>query len=192
MTLLEPPQDQMDDATLQALAKQRMKIDDAAAGPLLAAYKKAHSSNVEAWLALDSDRFMRINSIRQAEAKAARSAAPVYMYLFTWRTPVLGGRLRSAHALEIPFVFDHPDDWPGFTGTGDDRYPLADKMSGAWAEFARTGKPGDPNLPDWPAYTTERRATMIFDNMCQVVDDPEGGDRLAYLASGGGSVSMFE
>jgi para-nitrobenzyl esterase len=202
MTLLELPQEQMDDATLEALAKQRMKVDDAAAGPLLAAYKKAHRSNVEAWLALESDRFMRINSIRQAERQAALSAAPannaalsaapVYMYFFTWRTPVLGGRLRSAHALEIPFVFDHPDVWQGFTGTGDDRYPLADKMSGAWAEFARTGKPGDPNLPDWPAYTRERRATMILDNMCQVVDDPEGSDRLAYLASGGGSVSLFE
>jgi len=176
---------------LLAQTKQRMGLGDAAAERLLAVYKKAHGSNVEAWLALESDRFMRINSIRQAEAKAAQSAAPAYMYLFAWRTPVLGGGPRAAHALEIPFVFDHPDVWPGFTGTGDDRYPLADKMSGAWAEFARTGKPGDPNLPDWPAYTTERRATMIFDNQCGVLDDPHGSERQAFEASGGGSRSLF-
>jgi para-nitrobenzyl esterase len=191
MTLLEPPPDDMDDATLRSLAKLRMKIDDAAAGTLIAAYKEVHGSNLEAWLALDSDHFMRINSIRQAERQAAKGTS-VYMYYFTWRTPVLNGRLRSAHALEIPFVFGNVDVWPGLTGTGEDRYALADKLSGAWAEFARSGKPGHPELPDWPTYTTERRATMILDNKCTVADDPAGIDRLAYLASGGGSISFFE
>ncbi len=188
LTLMGPPITAMDDATLLAKTKARLKLGDAAAGSLIAVYKKAHGDNVETWLALESDRFVRINSIRQAERKAerkaAQAAAPVYMYYFAWRTPVLGGYLRAAHALEIPFVFDHPDVWSGFTGTGTDRYPLASRMSGAWSQFARGGKPADADLPDWPAYTPERRATMIFGNECQVTDDPHSEERRAFEASG--------
>jgi para-nitrobenzyl esterase len=184
MTLMGPPITAMDDATLLSKTKERFQLGDAAAERLIAVYKKAHGDNVEASLALESDRFVRINSIQQAERKAAHGAAPVYMYSFAWRTPVLGGYLRAAHALEIPFVFDHPDVWRGFTGAGADRYALASRMSGAWSEFARTGKPDDADLPDWPAYTPERRATMIFDKECQVVDDPHGEERRAFENSG--------
>jgi para-nitrobenzyl esterase len=184
MTLMGPPITAMDDATLLAQTTGRLKIGEAAAERLVAVYRNAHGDNMEAWCALDSDRFVRIDAIRQAERKAALEGAPVYMYYFTWRTPVLGGYLRAAHALEIPFVFDHVDVWPGFTGEGQDRYSLAAKMSGAWGEFARTGKPSDADLPEWPPYTTGRRATMIFDNECKVVDDPGGEERRAFEAGG--------
>ncbi len=190
-TLLEPPPDSMDDATLREVTKQRMRVDDAAADGLIAVYKRAHGSNIEAHVAMESDRFMRINSIRQAERKAAQGKAPAYMYYFTWRTPVLGGRLRSPHAIEIPFVFDHPDAWKGLTGEGSERYTLADKMSNAWVAFARNGSPNTPDLPDWPAYAGDERATMIFDNQCKVASDPGREERLAFEASGGGSTSLF-
>ena len=42
-----------------------------------------------------------------AERKAAAGGAPAYLYRFDWETPVAGGRLKSPHALEIPFVFDN-------------------------------------------------------------------------------------
>jgi para-nitrobenzyl esterase len=190
-TLLEPPPDSMDDATLRELTKQRMRVHDAAADDLITVYKKAHGSNIEAHVAMESDRFMRINSIRQAERKAAQGSAPAYMYFFTWRTPVLGGRLRSPHAIEIPFVFDHPDAWKGLTGDGSERYALADKMSNAWVAFARNGSPNTPDLPNWPAYAGDERATMIFDNQCKVVSNPGREERLAFEASGGGSMSLF-
>jgi para-nitrobenzyl esterase len=184
-TLFEPPPDSMDHATLRELTKQRMRVGDATADSLIAVYKQSHGSNLEAHIAMESDRFMRISSIRQAERKAAQGGAPAYMYYFTWRTPVLGGRLRSPHAMEIPFVFDRPDAWKGLTGDGSERYALADKMSSAWAAFARNGS------PNWPAYAGDERATMIFDNECKVVGDPGREDRLAFEASGGGSASLF-
>ena len=190
-TLFELPPDSMDDATLRELTKQRMRVDDAAADRLIAAYKRTHGSNIEAHIALESDRFMRINSIRQAERKTAQGGAPAYMYYFTWRTPVLEGRLRSPHAVEIPFVFDHPDAWKGLTGDGPERYALAHKMSGAWAAFARNGSPNTPDLPNWPAYASDERVTMVFDNECKVVGDPGREDRLAFEASTGGSASLF-
>ena len=54
------------------------------------------------------------------------------------------------------------------TGGGKQAYVLADKMSEAWINFAKTGNPNTNALPAWPAYSPENGATMIFDNVCQV------------------------
>jgi para-nitrobenzyl esterase len=35
-------------------------------------------------------------------------------------------------------------------------------------------------LPAWPTYTADRRATMLFDDACRVVDDPDGEVRLLW------------
>ncbi|HYQ59250.1 MAG TPA: carboxylesterase family protein, partial [Draconibacterium sp.] len=51
-----------------------------------------------------------------------------------------------------------------------DAYALEDKFSSAWINFIRTGNPNSKNLPEWPAYTSENGATMIFDNTCKVVN----------------------
>ena len=74
------------------------------------------------------------------------------------------------------------DEAKSMTGSGADRYPLQEKMSGAWAAFARSGNPNHKGLPNWPAFKTDQRATMMFDNQCKVVNDPHGEERLA-LAS---------
>jgi para-nitrobenzyl esterase len=83
--------------------------------------------------------------------------------------------------MEIPFVFDNPDAGKPMTGSGEDRYALAAKISAAWVAFARTGNPSQKGLA-WPAYNTTKRATMILDDKCEVVDDPRKEVRLA-LAS---------
>ena len=44
-----------------------------------------------------------------AERKAAKGKAPVYMYSFDWGTPVLDGKLRAPHAIDVAFVFDTLD-----------------------------------------------------------------------------------
>src|SRR6266446_1087115 len=130
-------------------------------------------------LAIATDRTMRIDSIKLAERKAAQNAAPVYMYMFAWETPVLGGRLKAPHALEIPFVFDTLAV-SAIAGDGPERFPLADRMSKAWLAFARSGKPNHGGLPKWPAYSIEERATMIFDNECKIERDPQREERLAW------------
>ena len=56
--------------------------------------------------------------------------------------------------------------------TGPDSLRTAENMSQMWSTFARTGKPGAKGQPDWPAYDTNRRATMLINAECKVVDDP--------------------
>ena len=113
-----------------------------------------------------------------AERKAAVGSAPVYPYLFAYETDVLGGRLRSTHSLEIPFVFDKPGVAP-LTGSGPGRQALADRMSEAWLAFARTGDPNHPGLPRWPAFSAANRATMELAVACRVEIDLRGEERRA-------------
>jgi para-nitrobenzyl esterase len=121
----------------------------------------------------------RLASIELAERKLAGGPAPVFMYLFTWESDYLGGLFRAAHAMEVPFVFDHPDVAP-MTGSRPDRYELASAMSLAWTAFARTGDPNHEGLPAWPPYDTDARPTMIFDAPCRTENDPRRQERLAW------------
>jgi para-nitrobenzyl esterase len=67
-------------------------------------------------------------------------------------------------------------------GSGQDRYALSDKMSAAWAAFARTGNPNAKGLPHWTAFTADQRATMILNDECKLVNDPFKEERLAIAA----------
>jgi para-nitrobenzyl esterase len=62
-------------------------------------------------------------------------------------------------------------------------YVLAEKMSGAWVAFARTGNSNHKGLPNWPGYDGSQRSTMIFNNECKVVSDPYKDERLAIMAA---------
>jgi para-nitrobenzyl esterase len=149
---------------------------------LTALYRKGRpkASDIDLSQIIASDGF-RSPVITEGERKSAQ-AAPVYMYYFTWKTPVRDGKLKAFHTLEIPFVLENVDEAKSMTGEGADRYPLQEKMSGAWAAFARTGNPNHKGLPKWPAFKTGERATMILDNQCKVVNDPHGEERLALAA----------
>src|SRR5690606_11368960 len=68
---------------------------------------------------------------------------------FRWESPYDGGRLRSPHMIEVPFVFDNLDE-SRLTAGSPTAPALADKVSDAWLAFARTGNPSTPKLPAWP------------------------------------------
>ncbi len=162
-----------------ARVKFLLGVDDAGATRFLDAYRKTHpgATPSELVIYIFSDYKYRQNDIKAAERKAAQGAAPTYMYLFTWRTPVLDGNLKTPHTLCIPFVFGNVDAATGITGTAPGRYALSEKVQGAWVAFARTGNPNHSGLPAWKPYSASERTTMIFDNACKAVSDPAGADR---------------
>jgi para-nitrobenzyl esterase len=172
----------IDDTALHAAVKQATRAVDADVDKLIAAYRKGRPgySNVELQQVIASDNF-RAGVMTEAERKSAQKAL-VYAYYFTWRSPVRDGKLKAFHTLEIPFVLENVDEGKTMTGTGQDRYALQEKMSGAWAAFARSGNPNHKGLPHWSAFSTDTRTTMIFDNECKAANDPYGAERSA-LAS---------
>ncbi len=130
-------------------------------------------------IAIVSDLGVRAPSLVIAERKLAQEAAQVFVYLFAWETPVLGGRLRSCHTLEIPFVFSNLES-AELTGNDPARLPLGEAMSRSWIAFAKKGNPSHPGLPVWPAYTAGMRVTMIFDTVCHLDIDPQGTERRVW------------
>ena len=178
--------DDIDDAALKQQVKQDVRgISDADADRLIAAYRSGRPgiSNVDVHLILASDNSVRSSMLTVAERKADAKQAPVYMYYFTWRSPVHDGKLKAYHTLDIPFVFENVDLATAMTGARQDRYALQDRMSAAWTNFARSGSPNVKGLlPEWPTFDAKTRATMVLDNECRVVDDPNGAERRELMA----------
>jgi para-nitrobenzyl esterase len=87
--------------------------------------------------------------------------------------------MRSPHTIEIQFVFDNIKIAGPLISKMPEAYALADKTSSAWVAFARTGDPNTPKLPRWPAYSAASRDTMLFNNACRVVQDPDRAGRIA-------------
>jgi len=116
----------------------------------------------------------------ESERRARQGGAPTFVFQLNWRTPVENGRWKAPHTLDIPLVFDNVAHAPTMVGDGPAAQRLADLMSAAWIAFARNGRPETPELPPWPRFDGERRATMVFDLDPQVVDDPRGAERRLF------------
>jgi para-nitrobenzyl esterase len=135
----------------------------------IAAVKKAYPLDTRPTDLMDIDVSFRPGAVVQANEKSAvAGGAPVYMYLFSWQSPAIGGKYKAMHCMEVPFVFSNIARCEEMTGGTKEAYALSDKMSQAWINFARIGNPNHKGLPNWTPYTAQNTATMWFDNQCVV------------------------
>ncbi len=119
------------------------------------------------------------NAIRMATMKHDQKGAPVFTWYFSWQSPMLEDS-GAWHTAELAFCFDNTKRCEQGTGNGPEAQALAKKMATAWANFARTGNPSQPGLT-WEPFDPARCQTMVFDNNCRMVDDPEGEVRRILL-----------
>lgn len=113
--------------------------------------------------------------IIEAEARAdADAAAWVYQLDFTSRADPRRGAFQS---LDIPLVFGTLDAQGSQTGTGGDALAVARAMQESFVAFATNGDPANPSVPKWPKYERKTRATMIFDTLSRVENDPRRWQR---------------
>jgi para-nitrobenzyl esterase len=103
------------------------------------------------------------------------------VYQLDWTSPVEGGRFGAPHTLDIPLALDNVAVSPGMVGGSAAERARAQQMSDVvrarFVAFARTGDPHVGGMVEWPAYSLERRATMVLDETSRVVDDPRGAER---------------
>jgi para-nitrobenzyl esterase len=172
-----------DDAGLKTRVRSSSNGSDEAAGRIISAYRDAYpqASPTDLWVQIYTDRSMRMRSITLAERKAALGKAPVFMYYFAWNTVGFGGKYKTLHMAEIPFVFDNIDAAETMTHGVPEARTLAAKVSDAWIAFARAGTPSSRALPEWTPYSADHRATMVLDNTPRVEIDPAGNLRTFWL-----------
>lgn len=156
-----------------------MALRTEAAEALFASYEEAHPNAcpIDVFKHLRSDALFRAGTIHAAQHRARQPGAPLYKYCFAWKSPVLNGILGASHTLEIPFVFGNTDLTPEIIGHAPDRHEVTKQVMGYWVNFARTGNPNGTGLSDWPAYTLERRDTMVINRTCSAVADYRGKAR---------------
>ncbi len=134
----------------------------------------------QVYASIYTDQMFTKKTIAQSDRKSAQHA-PVYAYRVDWKSPVLGGVLRSPHGVELPFVFDNVASAPELVGSGPSQERMAKLMSASFANFARSGNPSVKGYPKWPTYDATKRETFIFDDPPHVVADPESAVR-AFLS----------
>jgi para-nitrobenzyl esterase len=136
---------------------------------LKTAYPKSNPTNLKQSV---SGFGRRLGMLKLADMKAAQGGAPVYNYLFTWSPEtVLEGRSGVLHCIDLAFCLDNVKRSEQLTGNTPAAQSLAQKMSQAWINFARTGDPSQPGLA-WTPYDSVKRTAMIWDNAPKTVSDP--------------------
>lgn len=103
----------------------------------------------------------------------ARLGKNAWVYYFTQNPPTdpANRNLGATHASEIPYVFNNIGELPLYPDGSSAELAsrsapdlaLAELMSSYWVNFARTGNPNAPGLPEWPVYHHRASPVMILD-----------------------------
>ena len=131
------------------------------------------ASPVEIVTMIGSSRSGVVNS---ANVKSAQKS-PVYMAWFGMGSPLFDGRHRAFHCSDISFWFLNTDLMITHTGGGKRPRTLSYKMADALLAFMRTGNPNCKALPAWPEYNPEEGMTMVLNEKCEALPDPDRAAR---------------
>lgn len=158
VTLSDPEYfSQTDEQVKERLTKMYGKYTD----EYISAFKEAYPELKATDMPIIDFKY-RPQALKQVETKVSDGGAPVWNYLFAYYGSSLDGAMTATHCMELPYVFNNVTRAATMTGATLEAIRLGNFMSSAWINFARTGNPNVKGMPEWPAYTTGKKATMIF------------------------------
>ena len=148
------------DVTPDAFEKQVRSQYGAHADVILSAYP--HSTDAEA---TKSSRELRQstsawNTWTWARLQSRIGKGKAFTYIFDYHpgSPDVG----SGHGSDVPYAFQTLGGGRQ-GGPGPEALELSDTISSYWINFAKSGDPNGPDLPEWPAFTGSDQKVMLFD-----------------------------
>jgi para-nitrobenzyl esterase len=128
-----------------------------------------HATDAEAYSAAKNnfrDSVFAWSTWRWASLQSRKGKSKAYLYYFDHRTPA--SPAGSSHAAEIAFVFGNLSN-PSAPPTEAEK-ALSALMSHYWVNFAKSGDPNGPGLPEWPAFSDAAPKVMHFDDASSARD----------------------
>lgn len=164
--------------TNQAMVEALLaEVEPAARERITAAYPKYPKP--EACIQLGGDFAFSAAAWQIAEAHTHHAPTYLYRYDYAPRTLQWSG-FGATHATELFAVFDiYRTRFGALLTAAADRGPalrVSNDVQRRWRSFSRSGVPGD----DWPVYTHDERAVMVFDRKSRIEFDPHQHRRLAW------------
>jgi len=131
-------------------------------------YPNATPDQVQARISTDAG--FGKNAITMAERKSALNRGNVYFYVVEWPSPAYNGRFGAVHGVDLGLILGNARNL--IAGNKAEARKMANIIGSSVAAFGKTGNPNCDTVPDWPAYNSTTRSTMIFNTECRAEDDP--------------------
>ena len=129
---------------------------------------QAYGSPLWSWITMATD-VSRGCPVRRMAIEVARHA-PVWRYLYTHtmeNNPYFA-QFRASHILEEPFLWGRDVLGIGYVFTPPEQV-LSQRMTDYWTNFAQTGDPNGPGLPQWPQFNATTEPALTLDDQVGVV-----------------------
>ncbi len=124
-----------------------------------------------------------------------RGRAPVYHYIFDRVVPIESGRqingapatasdVGAVHASDIGYTFSAFDHAANVPWQPEDR-ALSNLMMTYWSNFAKTGNPNGPGVPQWPRYKGKTHFAVMHLDVVSHPAPEEHRDRYEFFDAHG-------